>query len=421
MESSLTPHSPANDSPLRGAGRLFLLGILSAAGYSIIALLSGENLHPRNPDSFSITRFLQTYAFVFLCYWFTIAPLVKGRRMDRRHLWFALAFAFLFRAILFHADLILENNIYRLMWDGHVSMRGVNPYRFAPADADTAAYRADYWPKINDPHVPTIYPPVLQFVFFLSEALYPGSVTGMKFILIAFDVGTIFLLMAALESLKRPPEWCLIYAWSPLAIKEIANSGHADSVSAFLMAAAILLMARSKGLGAAVILAWLTLTKFFAALFLPLFHRAWQWRHYTVYLLAVFILYLPFLSPGVNPFAGFVAFSKERQFNAGIFAGVEFCLRRLGGEAAEHSDVLARLTMLTATLSVAFWQTIALIWKPQIDQIIKACLLITGTLLLCSPVINPWFFVWMIPLLCLLPSRSWILLTGLVVLSYTYY
>lgn len=45
---------PAKDPPFHGAGRLFFLGIASAAGYFIIALLSGENLRPSAPDPFSL-------------------------------------------------------------------------------------------------------------------------------------------------------------------------------------------------------------------------------------------------------------------------------------------------------------------------------------------------------------------------------
>lgn len=42
-------------------------------------------------------------------------------------------------------------------------------------------------------------------------------------------------------------------------------------------------------------------------------------------------------------------------------------------------------------------------------------------MLLCSPVSKPWYLIWLIPFLRLFPNRSWIWLTGLVVLSYAYY
>ena len=38
--------------------------------------------------------------------------------------------------------------------------------------------------------------------------------------------------------------------------------------------------------------------------------------------------------------------------------------------------------------------------------------------LLMSPTLYPWYVVWLVPLLCLRPSRAWILFTGLVSTSY---
>ena len=37
---------------------------------------------------------------------------------------------------------------------------------------------------------------------------------------------------------------------------------------------------------------------------------------------------------------------------------------------------------------------------------------------LLSPIQNPWYLSWVVPFLCLFPSRAWILLTGLVGLYY---
>ena len=44
--------------------------------------------------------------------------------------------------------------------------------------------------------------------------------------------------------------------------------------------------------------------------------------------------------------------------------------------------------------------------------------LLTLLVFLFSPVQNPWYLCWVVPFLCLFPSRAWILLTGLVSLYY---
>ncbi|MDP8243504.1 MAG: glycosyltransferase 87 family protein [Candidatus Hinthialibacter antarcticus] len=408
-------------SPVRGAVGLITLGVLSALGYVYLFRLSLEDLSPRTSQPELITLFLITYFILFGLYLLLITPLVWKPGLDPRHLWFGIAFGLLFRAILLPSDLILENDIYRYLWDGHTQHQGVNPYRYAPSEPETRDYRTDYFQQINYKYVPTIYPPTLQMIFFLSEGVYPGSVVGMKFILLIFDALTIFLLLSLLEALNKPPEWCLIYAWSPLVIKEVANSGHADTVSACLLVGFFLLLAKGKPLCSAAVLAAMTLTKFFGVFLLPLLHRQWNYWTYVFFFAAILFLYAPFLAPGVNPFAGFMAFSNEWQFNAGVYELFSFSFARFGGFEPGAASMLTRRTLFALVLLTAAWQALRLYWRPGLEQTMRSTFIVLGALLLCSPVMNPWYLVWMVPLMCVFPNKSWIALTGLVFLSYTYY
>ncbi len=407
-------------SPFRGAVWLITLGVLSALVYGYLFRLSLEDLSPRTEQTYLITHFLVAYFIVFGLYVLLIAPLIRRPGLDRRHLWFGIAFGLLFRAIMLPSDLILENDIYRYLWDGHMQHQGVNPFKYAPSDPETQPYRTDYWEKINYPYVPTIYPPTLQMVFFFSEAVYPGSVVGMKFFLLIFDAATIFLLLALLEKLKKPPEWCLIYAWSPLVIKEIANSGHADSVSACLLVGFFLLLAHGKRLTSAAVMAAMTLTKFFGVLFLPLLYRHWAYWAYVVFFAAILFLYTPFYAAGVGPFEGFLTYSNEWQFNAGPFEWAAWALERFGVRYDQTNSIVRKLMFGVVVLTIA-WQALRLYWRRDVEDLIRSVFVVLGTLLLCSPVINCWYLVWIAPMLCVFPLKSWIAFTGLVFLSYTYY
>ncbi len=426
----------SSHSLFKGAFRLFLLGTLSLLGYIYLFRLSLGPLQPGDLDEIYITDFLYTFAFLFVCYWLLVMPLLKGQRMDQRHLWFAIGFSLLFRAVLLPSDLILENDIYRYMWDGYNMQRGTNPYQYAPSDPVTESYRTDYWDKINYKYVPTIYPPTLQYVFLFSNALYPGSVFGMKFVLLIFDVATIFLLLALLKKLNFPPEWCLVYAWSPLVMKEIANSGHADSVSAFLLVLFLYLLARQQALWSVAVCALLMLTKFFGILLLPLFHRMWKWKYYGLFVLLVGMLYIPFLNPEVNPFQGFLTYSKEWRFNAGVFEWVTTIIENsvgmielendvmiwlFQGNQLLTADIIARYSLFVFILFVTLGCAIWVERKQNLLDLSRAIFVVLGTLLICSPVIDPWYLTWIVPLLCIHPSRAWLLFTGLVSLSYIYY
>jgi len=417
-------------APLAGSKKLFALGGISFIAYLYWFRLSFGPLGSDNAEPLYITNFLITYAVLFACYWMLIMPLLKGQRMDPRHLWFAIAISLLFRAVMLPADLMLEDDIYRYMWDGHMQTQGVNPYQYAPSAPETEPYRTEYWGKINFPYIPTIYPPTLQYLFLVSNIIYPGSVLGMKLLLVMFDTATIFLMLSLLRNLSLPGEWCLVYAWSPLVIKEIANSGHADSVSAFLIVAVLWLASRRQNTLTAVAMALLTLTKFFGVFLLPLFHRQWGWRHYLLCGSAMLMLYLPFINTQFNLFEGFLTYSRDWRFNAGIYDWLRDIFYNLGWKLEFEfqnkliywtSSDLARYALFATVVLVAFYQTIMMEWRTRPLDLSRAFFIVLGTLLMCSPVIDPWYLTWIAPLLCLHPSRAWLLFTGLVYLSYIFY
>lgn len=409
---------------LPGIYWLCTLGLLNAALYIYMLRLSYGELSPRsssNDYAAYITVFLVTYAILFVLYLVLIVPLLKGWRMDPRLLWFAIAFGLLFRVILLPSDLILENDIYRYMWDGHMQVEGINPFRWAPGDPETVPFRTDYWAQINYKQIPTIYPPTLQLVFLISGLIYPGSVMGMKFVLLCFDVAAIFLLLWALPKLNRPPEWCLIYAWSPLVLKEIANSGHADVVSAALMVLLIGLVGAHRWVASTVALALLTLTKFFGVFLLPLFFFRWKWTYYLLFAAIVAVMYMPFLSTEFSVLEGFLTFSEEWVFNAGLFTFVRNSLIQYADVPFHQAGWVARQVLMGVIVLTVLVQAAMLYWRREAEDVLRAVFTVLATLLMCSPVINCWYLVWIVPLLCVFPNRAWLLFSGLCFLSYTYY
>jgi len=235
---------------------------------------------------------------------------------------------------------ILEVDLYRYMWDGKVANVDVSPFKFSPAqivDGDARSDDADYeklvelgdesqsnyeiLSRIHFKEYSTIYPPVSQFVFRTSMKLIPETasveahVYWMKFVLVLFDVATIFLILFLLLKAKIHLGWIIAYAWNPLVIKEVANSGHLDSIAVFLMVLAICAAVRSfsdrsKEIGvgfssvvcAAVSLALATGAKIFPVILVPamalaLWQRNWKWA------LLFVLIYLPVTAAVMWPMA----------------------------------------------------------------------------------------------------------------------
>lgn len=237
-----------------------LLGLagISACAYAAIAA-TGQSLHEEGSGGHSLLVILGLFGVCFAIY---LAAVYIARRSwpDRTSLTIVVGGALLFRGLLFFTDPIEEIDLYRYLWDGAASTSGVNPFRYAPqqvlsADVsdelpddleklvalrDRSPALAQILARVHFGELPTIYPPVGQAVFAVATAMTPENagirarMTIMKAWFVGFDVLTMVVVIKLLRHVGQPPAAVAIYAWCPLVIKELANSGHLDSLAVFL-------------------------------------------------------------------------------------------------------------------------------------------------------------------------------------------
>jgi len=176
-----------------------------------------------------------------------------------------IVFALAFRLVLLFTPPILEVDLYRYIWDGHVTAAGLNPFQFSPAEVMAAgaghigepdleriiAVRnqslglREILSRVHYAELPTVYPPTSQFMFALAAWTTPRDADVatlrlvMKCWILAFDVGSLLLLWRLHTHLNWPLGWTLAYGWCPLVLKEFANSGHLDSIAVFFTVAAV--------------------------------------------------------------------------------------------------------------------------------------------------------------------------------------
>ncbi|MFN3190834.1 MAG: hypothetical protein ACE361_09960 [Aureliella sp.] len=203
-----------------------------------------------------------------ICFALHLVALLAALRLtsSRPLWWFLFAGACVYRLILLPSEPIQEVDIYRYCWDGYVLRRGVSPFRYSPSRVLSASedeigltdelrmliQQRDgdrelrvLIARVHFGELTTIYPPVSQVVFSVADLLTPGQSTlalrllMMKAVIVVFDLLTLAMLAKLLSLLQRHVAWTIVYGWSPLVLKEFANSGHLDSIAvAFCVAAA---------------------------------------------------------------------------------------------------------------------------------------------------------------------------------------
>lgn len=295
----------------------------------------------------------------------------------------------------------LSDDVYRYLWDGHVQLSGMNPYVHPPAAPEVAELTTPYHRLINNPSVPTIYPPLAQMAFFVI-ALLGGTIFAAKVLWLAFDLATAWILgKVALATGRDPRLTTLLYLWSPLLVVEVAWSAHLETLGLFALALTIFLARRPFGAGVALALA--ALTKFAPGAALPALARRQGWKLGAGFALVGFGLYLPYIGAGASLFTGLRTYSEHWWFMKGPFVVLE---------AVFTNPVDARRTAAAIVMGVVAWTTFR-----RYDTE-RALLWVLGSGMILTPTMHPWYILWMLPMAALNASRPWILMSGLTFIGY---
>lgn len=450
---------------------------------------------------------------LYIPYFAAVILLIRGATLNLRVI---LGFSLLFRLVLLPGVPILETDLYRYLWDGRMVNTGHNPYRYSPREIeramaptfdgegideslasivrenrDSPLHRA-VLSRINNKSVPTLYFPTAQYTFALGDRLAAGRLTEVsaddpdaldaqglahratvywKVVLFPFEFAIVFLTLSLLRRLGRSPAWVLVYAWSPLVLKEYGNTGHYDPLVVFLLLLALRLAleiplrpAETQPVGRRITLLRLasgaTLgaaigCKAFPLLLAPVVWSRLRALGFASAGLVLFFLYLPFLGLGPQLFTGLATYSKRWEFNSGLvafnewwiskaqdfwaavpapgalkgdgepnplftWAGVEFSL-----DAFFLAKVLSGLALIAILGRLSYLaQRPALPGQAESDSLlqpVRFSYLTIGALLLLSPVTNPWYVCWIVPFLCVFPSPAWLYLTFSQQIYYLYF
>ena len=382
-----------------GGWRVWALTAIAA----ILLTLTGVGLwrqHVYDTDGFTILALVQG------AFYLAAVALTWRGGLSRRALVAVLGVAALMRFAVLLAPAYLSDDINRYVWDGRVEAAGINPYRYVPADPHLAPLRDEtIFPHINrSDYAPTIYPPVAEYIFFLGTRLRE-SLTAMKATLLVFELAGVLLLLRLLDDWRLPRERILIYAWHPLTLWEFAGSGHVDA--AIVTFVVLALWARRREL------AWLTgsalaaaaLVKFFPAVLFPALYRRWDWKMPAAAAATAVIAYLPFIGAGRAVIGFLPGYLHEEGLEGGGGIFLWNLLRSV--PPLEHMGPALYVALAAAALAAL---AVHSLFTAQSRYPAAAMTLAVAAMVLLSPH-YPWYFAWIVPLICFTPRPSVLYLT----------
>lgn len=404
------------------AKKLSLLGLASAAIYGanfrLGPLLAQARILEASPHP--VTSYLIQILPLGGLYLWAMRVAAKEREATRMDLLTILIFAFLFRLPLISLRPALSSDIYRYLWEGKVqAVAGMNPYVHPPLDDRLAFLRdQEIYPFINRKESPTVYPAGAQLLFVTAHRAGIDTPQELKSLALAADALTMLLLLLLLAQLRLSSSRLIIYAWNPLLIYELFYNGHLESFMIPLVIGFVYLFLRGRTRSAGIALGLATAVKLLPVFLLATAPRGERLKMALPLGCVVAFAYLFYANAGAK-ILGFLPtyFSDPYEmFNLGIIQVALLWATKVFSLPAPW----IRFVLLPVFLAILSGIARRPPTSPE-DVVRKSALVFSAYLLFIYPAFHPWYLCPLLPLLCVFPSRAWILFSLLLPLSYLKY
>jgi alpha-1,6-mannosyltransferase len=276
-----------------------------------------------------------------------------------------------------------DDDVHRYVWDGRLQRLGYNPYIVVPSDPAVRSLHTSETRNLNNPDLPSPYPPGAQ-LFFRAVTAVRESVFALKLVFVICDLGISLVLLDLLRTSGRGAHLVLAYAWNPLLAIEVAGSGHIDIVGALLLVISVAALLRRWRAVAALMFGLAVAVKFLPIVLVPLYWKRLRIRDAVFAAAVVALLCVPFLDHGRVPIGSLGTYVQAFRFNGPVFAAL--------------NRVAAPQLVVALAVLVGFATSIWLRrgndqWFPDVF----AWPMVAS--LLCAPVVFPWYLLWLLPFL----------------------
>jgi len=343
-------------------------------------------------------------------------PLLVGLRGDRppeRTFVIVTAWALLIRLpLLFGTEPTLSDDVFRYVWEGRLVALGLDPFDLAPDSPILATLAVDSaeWAGINHKGLPAIYPPGAQWVFAFLAGFAP-TVFAFRAAMVLVDLALIAVLGRLLVARGADPRLLVLYAWHPLVAVEVASSGHYEPLALIPMMAGLLAFDRLRtsalpwvlwGVAIAMKYAGGAMGWFAARALVEDGEESRGALGLAFAALTAVVIAAPFAFDGTLPFGSLGTYVEHWGHNGSVHA----LLTPLMGY---HP---ARWLVAVLFLGWAAWLT----WRGGDPA--RAFLHLFAGLIVLSPVVHPWYGLWIVVFLPLFPSLPLLVFSVLLPLAY---
>ncbi len=374
---------------------LVIVGVIMEAAYLSFYLL------PESPREVLLLIGVHVFVFLLLALTWWKSGAANAEPGTTR---LVVGFAILFRLTLVLHPPVGSDDIYRYVWDGKVAASGINPFAFAPADSALAhLHTTDLPSKINFPTMRTIYPPLAQGVFFVSQLLFGDSLAGLKFLLVLADIVSVLLLYRLFNA---PLQGLLLYAWSPLPILYFGLDGHVDALGIPFLLLSLYLLQRGNLLKGAVSLGFAALSKLYPLLVVPfVFHLTKGWKKIALPAVPIVLLMIGcwlYWEPTGGLIESFIIFNTTFEFNGSVF---HLIYALVGSNEKAH--------LVSSVVFLIWWATVFALNRTFLERVFLAFV----GFIVCAPTVHPWYLTWLAALVVLRWSPAVSVLLGFSVIS----
>lgn len=387
---------------------------------------------------------LLLYGGLFFCSW-------KIIEHTKFNFWVLAGIGVLLRLLFLPALPNLSQDFFRFLWDGRLSIQGVNPYSLTPqlffTDLSAAleasggvqvAQASELYAgmgTLNASHYSN-YPPINQLCFAIAALFAGKSILGsaivLRVLIIAADIGILYFGKKLLSLLKLPVKNIFWYFLNPFILIELTGNLHFEGVMLLFVVWALYVLQSGKWVWAALLWGLSISVKLLPMLLLPLFLK-WFYRKersrgkylttligfYVIVLSTVLVTFAPFLSSEffANFSATILLWFQNFEFNASIY----YIIRWIGFQTVGW-NIIGTVGKILPLITILVLLVLSVFRKyKHTRQLITGMLFGISVYFLLSTTVHPWYVATPL-LLCLFTRYKFpVVWSAVVMLSYAAY